>query len=1199
MLLKSLEIQGFKSFPDKTKITFNTGLTAVVGPNGSGKSNISDAIRWVMGEQSTKTLRGGKMEDVIFAGTASRKPQGSATVSLSFDNTDRTLAVDSDEVTITRRYYRSGESEYLINGAQVRLKDLNELFMDTGLGRDGYAMIGQGRIAEIVGAKSKERREIFEEAAGISKYRYRRAEAERRLDQAQENLLRLYDILSELEGRVEPLRIQSEKAAEFLKLSERKKVLEVSLCLKTLEQCSAVLKEQENRLLIARGEEQRLSAEAERVEQQIQQAYERRNSWVAKSDEYRRIRENLQTRSSELKAQAAVKENELAHVRENIARTEEALKRQEQTSRQQEEAIQEREAQALQLQDKLDGLKQEAQALQQSLEELTRQGREADQALFALNERAGQLALDISRHNMTIITLQNAIQDEQERLLAGEQEIGALEAQLSSEAETMEGIDGLLREIEERKASLKNTIAGYELKLKGRQTKYDELKQRHQELDLAEKEKLQRARLLLDLEQSLEGFADSVRAVMRWQKNGSQKGIHGTVASLVSVREEYAVAMETALGGSLQHVVVADENVAKACIRRLQQEKAGRATFLPLTSVKGNLLQERGLEDCPGFVGLGAELVTCLPEYQGIIRSLLGRIVIAEDLDAAAAIAKKYGYRFRVVSLDGQQVNAGGSFTGGSASRERGILSRKNEAERLQQESQVLHEKKEELARQGSELASEIGRLRAQIEGAKSELIVAGEDAVRFSGDKKRYEMNRQQLSQRRQQLEQQKAQSTGRIEAQQKKMAEAREELALASAENEDLKEKLSAHQGRENDMTRRREELTAAISDCTVREVALQKDLETARRDADELRRQKFADRDEADRLLKQKESLQVTAEELRLSGVRLGEESEDCLRRMEEYGGKIEEARQRQTDAEAEASSLRQQAGEVSARKEKAAAELARLDEQKLAAQKDYDAVIRKLWEEYELTRSEASALAEPMEDPAAASRELSSIKGKIRAMGSVNLSAIEEYKEVSARYTFLKEQVEDASNARDELLRLIQDLTKEMERIFKENFAAINRYFGEIFRELFGGGSAELRLEDENDVLGCGIEIMVQPPGKIIKNLAALSGGEQSFVAIAIYFAILKVRPAPFCVLDEIEAALDDVNVNRYAAYLRGICQKTQFILITHRRGTMEEADVLYGVTMQEQGVSKLLELKVTELSRDSDNGNQTASQKEEA
>ncbi|MBQ4051761.1 MAG: AAA family ATPase, partial [Oscillospiraceae bacterium] len=571
MILRSLEIQGFKSFPDKTKITFNTGLTAVVGPNGSGKSNISDAIRWVMGEQSTKALRGGKMEDVIFSGTAARKPQGSATVSLTFDNTDRALAVESDEVTITRRYYRSGESEYLINGAQVRLKDLNELFMDTGLGRDGYAMIGQGRIAEIVGAKSKERREIFEEAAGISKFRYRRIEAERRLEGAQENLLRLYDILSELEGRVEPLRIQSEKAAEFIKLADRKKALEVSLWLQTLDRYNAALKEQENRFLIAKGDEERLTAEAGRIEEAIRAAYERRNSWMAKADEFRRIRENIQNRMAELKADAAVRENELEHTCESIAQVEEELRRQEQSSLEIDRFIKEREKEAENIRQVIENLLSEAESLRTQMEELSREGEEADRELFRLSEQSNQLTLDISRFNLTISTLHNAVLDEQERLEAGENELAALEAQLASEAEAMEGLDGLLSEIEEHKRSLENTIAGYDMKRKGRQTKYDELLARHQELDLAEKEKLQRAKLLMDLEENLEGFAHSVRAVMRWQKNGVQKGIHGTVAGLIRVKEEYTVAVETALGGSLQHIVVADENVAKACIRRLQQ----------------------------------------------------------------------------------------------------------------------------------------------------------------------------------------------------------------------------------------------------------------------------------------------------------------------------------------------------------------------------------------------------------------------------------------------------------------------------------------------------------------------------------------------------------------------------------------------------------------------------------------------------
>ena len=1182
MLLKSLEIQGFKSFPDKTKITFNQGLTAVVGPNGSGKSNISDAIRWVMGEQSTKTLRGGKMEDVIFSGTATRKPQGSATVSLSFDNTDRTLAVESDEVTITRKYYRSGDSEYLINGSPVRLRDLNELFMDTGLGRDGYAMIGQGRIAEIVSAKSKERREIFEEAAGIAKFRFRRAEAERKLEQAQENLLRLYDILNELESRVGPLREQSEKAAAFLRLSEEKRTLEVSLWLKTLERYRTTLQEQENRWLIAKGDEERLAAEADQIENAIREAAEQMQACLVKSDEYGRIKENLQNRMAQLKAETAVRENELRHTTEELSRLDDELKQQQQSAAQSGQAAKQKEALARQLEKELAEAEERLADKRQELAQLARQGEDADQRLDALTAEGNQIALDLSRLNLLMVTLQNGITDEQARLAQSEQETAALEAQLSSEAETMEGIQGLLEEIAGRKDALENTIRGYEMKQQSRQSRYDQMQQKHQALELTRREKLQRAGLLEDLERNLEGFAHSVRAVMRWKQNQSQRGIHGTVASLLTVPDQYATAIETALGGSLQNIVVADEQVAKACIRRLQQEKAGRATFLPLTSVKGNLLRENGLEDCSGFVGLASQLVQCDLEYQGVLRFLLGRIAVAEDLDAAAALAKKFGYRFRVVTLDGQQVNAGGSFTGGSAVREQGILSRKNEIQRLRTEAGKVEQEQQELAGKAGELLAELGRLKAQIEGARSELVVAGEDAIRFSADQKRYEMNRAQLNQRREQLAVQRAQSEEKIASARQQIAGAKEEIATLTARQEALQRQLAEDQGDQTALSRQREALSEAISQAALKMALLQKDLEGARRDAEDLLKQQSGQKDRTAQLMKRQEELKVTAEELRLSGERLTAEEQDALRQVGEYDERITQVLARRQEIEGETTRLRQEAREASARKEQAAGQLARLDEQKLSAQKDYDSIIQKLWEEYELTRSEAVAIAQPLPDPAEAAKELAALKNRIRSLGTVNLSAIEEYREVSGRYEFLKKQVEDAAHSRDELLNLIRDLTREMERIFRESFDRINRHFGEIFRSLFGGGNASLQLEDEEDVLNCGIEILVQPPGKIIKNLAALSGGEQSFVAIAIYFAILQVRPSPFCVLDEIEAALDDVNVTRYAAYLREICGNTQFILITHRRGTMEEADVLYGVTMQEQGVSKLLELKVTEL-----------------
>ena len=1183
MRLSSLEIQGFKSFPDKTKIDFDKGMTVVVGPNGSGKSNISDAMRWVLGEQSTKTLRGGKMEDVIFAGTATRKPMGSACVSLTFDNTDRTLPVEEDAVTITRRYYRSGESEYLLNGRAIRLRELNEMLMDTGLGKDGYSMIGQGRIAEIIAAKSRERREIFEEAAGIAKYRYRREEAERKLTQAQENLLRLYDILSELESRVGPLKEQSEKAEQFLSLSEEKKKLEVSLWLQTLDSYRESLREQENKCLIARGDAERLQAEADRIEQQIQEVFTRTQNCLTKSEEYRQIRENLQNRIAAHRSDIAVHENERTHCLLEQKRMKNEIAGADAQAGERAAAILAASEEEKGLEQKLESLQKEEQLAREEQQKLLEKGKSYDSETGDLQAKLSALALDISRFSMTITASERSAADERLRLREAEDGIRSAEEKTVQQKAAIAEVDGLLEEIVARRESLTNTEKGLQIKFSGKEDALKRLQQQYQDLELEEKGKLQRANLLRDLEENMEGFAHSVKSVLNWQKNGVQKGVHGTVAQLISVPSQYALAIETALGGALQNLIVADEETAKSCIRRLQREKAGRATFLPLTSVKGTLLDQPGLDREPGFVGLASELIETDPAYRGIARFLLGRIVIASDLDAASDMAKKNRYRFRVVTLDGQQVNVGGSFTGGSAARTQGLLSRRGEAAALRKEADDLRSQKQAVAQKGRELKAELDGIQAQIEGTRSELIVAGEDYVRFEGEKKRCETELQSAGERMESFRAQAAQCKEKLAAVEQESHTAADSLAKAKEEKQSVESRLTSRQGRQDQLSTQLEQLAARLSAFSVRRVVLEKDLEAARMRKENLGKERAEAAARQQQLKQEVQKLEETLSGLENSIKTCKQELVTFTAHIRDYEKKNEQILAERTRLEGETISLRQKSREASLQKERAAGEQARLDEQKQTIQRDYDHLVSRLWEEYELTPREAEAVRVPMESVSEGNRQLGILKNRIKALGSINVAAIEEYREVSGRYAFLKTQVDDAAGARDELLQLIENLTSEMKTIFGTAFETINRNFGKIFAELFGGGNASLQLEDPEDVLECGIEIIVQPPGKIIKNLAALSGGEQAMVAVAIYFAILKVRPSPFCVLDEIEAALDDVNVSRYAAYLRSICDKTQFILITHRRGTMEQADVLYGVTMQESGVSRLLQLKISQLS----------------
>ena len=1185
MRLRSLEIQGFKSFPDKTKIEFDEGMTVVVGPNGSGKSNISDAIRWVLGEQSTKALRGGKMEDVIFAGTAARKPLGMATVSLTFDNFDRTLPVESDEVAITRRYFRSGESEYLVNGKPVRLRDLSEMLMDTGLGRDGYSMIGQGRIAEIISAKSRERREIFEEAAGIAKYRFRREEAERKLEQAQENLLRLYDILSELEGRVGPLKEQAEKAERFLALSEEKKKLEISLWLLQLQKLREDLKEQENRCLIARGEDERLKNEADRLEQQIQEAYDQTRDCLTKSEEYRQIRENLQNRIAAGKSEIAVHENERTHALLEQKRLRDELAGGEAAEKAGAAAIFEARKKLQTLREKLQELERQEQEAKAQAEAVADAGKSAGDEAAALQSQLAQCTLDISRFTMAITAASRSEADERDRQAADKEALREAEGKLAAETGSRAELNGLLDEIRGKRETLQNTLSGYQLKLQSRREAADQIHRQVQDLELEEKGKLQRASLLRDLESHMEGFNHSVKTVMGWKQRGQMDGVHGTVAGLIEVPENYAVAIETALGAGLQNIVVENEETAKACIRRLQRERAGRATFLPLTAVRGNLLNEPGLIHEPGFVGIASELVGVSDRYKGAVRFLLGRIAVASDLDTAADIAKKYRYKFRIVTLDGQQINAGGSFTGGSAARSQGILSRRGEAEALKREADAIRARKEAASRKEAAARQELQTLTQRLEEVREELMAVSEDLVRFEGELGRAKDEIESAAARKAALSAQIREGDEKLSALETERMENEAALKTAELKKAELEAKLKARQGSQDELSGKLDEMTARLNQLSIEKIVLQKDTETAETNLQSVLDARQAAREKREETEKAAAALEEKVKTLEADIQSGREQVEAFTRQVAEYGEKNEAMLKRRTQLEGETLSLRQQSRELSARKERAAGESARLQEQKTAIQRDYDQLVARMWEEYELTPREAAELKTELASASEGNRQLGILKNQIKALGSINVSAIEEYKEVSERYRFLKRQVDDAASARDELLGLIDQLTGEMKELFGSAFHEINRHFGEIFRELFGGGKASLQLDDPSDILECGIEILVQPPGKIIKNLAALSGGEQALVAVAIYFAILKVRPSPFCVLDEIEAALDDVNVARYAAYLKGISDKTQFILITHRRGTMEEADTLYGVTMQESGVSKLLQLKVSQLEKE--------------
>lgn len=1184
MKLKAVEMQGFKSFPDRTKLTFDDGITVIVGPNGSGKSNISDAIKWVFGEQSVKSLRGAKMEDVIFGGSASRKPTGFAWVSLFIDNTDRSIDIDTDEVVITRRLYRSGESEYRINNNPVRLKDINETFMDTGLGRDGYSVIEQGKIAEIVSAKSTQRREIFEEAAGISKFRYRKTEAERKLTQAEDNLIRLRDIMQELEDRVGPLKAQSEKAKQYVVLAEEKKSLEISLWLEQLAKLGRQMAELEDKTLLAANDRttaQKRLEEIERETEEIQQKTQELNLYIEHKRD--RIRE-WETAISEAKVNAAVKQNTVTHNEDTIRELQDEWERSMLS--------------AGELEEKLTGLREDFALLQKEAEETARRWEESQKALEAKRQEERRLATEqsalalqkqelqenIHRAELSAETAGTLAEETVDRLEALRGQAKNKDENLTRLREELAGHRAFAEELRERLESLQNSKNGYLFKLKSRSDKIAEVESRQRNSEKLAGEKLQRAQVLTDLEKNYESFNNSVKFVMKQAGAGALRGVIGPVSALIRTENRYSTAVEIALGAAIQNIVVQDETAAKRAIALLKERGAGRATFLPLTNIRANPIRESDLAARGGYVGLASELVQCEERYRAVMDSLLGRTVVAEDIDAAAAIAKAYGYRYRAVTLDGQVVNAGGSLTGGSVNKNASILSRRGEIDALTAEAKKYAAQVEELETQLTELRREADTIRATVEGIAAEEKTAREDLISAQTLVSRLTASTEEAEQLNEQALREYDELTARVEELRKQKLTGGELVKKLTEEVARLNrmdvESTAAHTA----LTEAIEEAARQVTDLQMEAITRRKDCEAAQSVIAQLENQQSGSeaaltelRQKQEQLQKENEAIRAEIEEITAGAAGGGSEIETLRRDIKEADG------QKDT-LEARRSILTRESGDAITKREAAASELVRLQEKSEAMQEQQNGISTKMWEEYELTRSEAAETAIPLEDVPAAQKRLTELRGRIRGLGAVNVAAIEEYEEVSGRYRFMKEQIDDAENAKKELTRLIAELSAKMSAIFTERFAGINRHFGEIFRELFGGGHAELRLTDATDPLETGIEIIVQPPGKIIKNLSALSGGEQAFVAICIYFAILRVNPAPFVLIDEIEAALDDVNVGKFAAYLHRMTDHTQFISITHRRGTMEQGDVLYGVTMEEEGISKLLRLDVAEMEK---------------
>ncbi len=1182
MLLKSLEIQGFKTFPDKTKLIFDKGITAVVGPNGSGKSNISDAIRWVLGEQSAKALRCSKMEDVVFNGTDNRKKVGYAEVTLTIENKDRSLPFDGDSVAVTRRYYRSGDSEYLINKAAVRLKDIHELFMDTGLGRDGYSMISQGKIDSIVASKSEDRREIFEEASGISRYRYRKTEAERKLSQTEENLLRLRDILTELEDRVGPLEKQAQKARSYLEYAKEKEGLEISLWLDTLDKSAKILREQDDKISVAREQHDNAVKALEDIEKETEGIYSSTGEFSSKMDEIRRENSELEQKISEINAKVSVEENNIKHNLEQIDRLKGELEAIDLDSDKIQRETEEKKEKAVKLKAELEEKNKELSDVTVSLSEIMEDDGKSSTLLQQHNSELTRLNTELANVRVDKITTAAAISDIKSRLANIDTSLLTKTTQLEQLQKAETDYTEMSSDLEKELVSAQNSLHGCERLLEKKQKKRDEIREQGNrvKLDIGQSER--HIAFLENLERNLEGFNQSVKAVVKEAKKGTLMGIHGPVSRVIKVPEEYAVAIETALGAAMQNIVTETEEDAKRAIAFLKKRDAGRATFLPRSTIRGNELQEKGLENVSGFVGIASTLCECEDKYSGILKSLLGRICIADNLDNAVEIARKYSYRFRVVTLDGQVVNAGGSLTGGSLNKKTGLLSRVSEIEKEKKKLAKLNTEIEDLRRDYVNAQSECGTLEANLISARDTLSSVREEKIRVDTEMKTSSEQITALQADLSVLTQEKGECASKREDLEKTLQTAEKKLSDLEKAIEQAQSKIDDVSGDLAEQTEKREKLTGRLSEIKLDIVTITKDIEiiegeirSAAAQSTDNREKKQSLTDEIELVLnknKQTEKI-IYAHRGEISRLR-----HDCVYNNE----KIAKLSEQRAKLEKRSSELRRLERERSDEKETIGKELARLEERKTNLQKQYDDIIRKLWEEYELTPRQAQETCVKVENVTAATKRLSELKSKIKALGSVNVAAIDEYKEVSERYEFMKTQVGDVEKSKKEIISLIGDLTKQMKEIFVERFALINKNFGETFTELFGGGKASLSLTNEEDILNSGIEITCHPPGKLVSHLELLSGGERALVAIALYFAIMKVSPAPFCVMDEIEAALDEVNVDRFAQYLRRMNDNTQFILITHRRGTMEEADVLYGVTMQDEGISKLLELHSSEV-----------------
>ena len=1200
MRLKTLELQGFKSFPDKTVISFDRGITVVVGPNGSGKSNLSDAMRWVLGEISSKNIRGGKMEDVVFAGSQQRSPMGYAEVSVTFDNTEEEGKVVSlaeyDEITVTRRYYRVGDSEYFINRKAVRLRDIHELFLNTGLGRDGYSIIGQGRIAEIISQKNDERRAIFEEAAGIARYRYQKTEATKKLEDTESNLVRIEDIAGVLGERLPPLEKESEKAKKYLELRDAKMAVDIALSLFDVDTAKSAADDLSGKLILAKT----AFTEADEARETLERDEENtRNEEMSVKLETERVAAKILSLSGsihESEANARLTENNAVHLKETLRSSEEKI-------RASKETLSSAEAEERRLSNEYDAAKKRADILSEKEEAAAGRVLMAEQALSDHEEETADLESEISvlRNEQTQAVVAVSVaaaraESNSQKFAEFEKNIEKYTADIALFDRRIETAKDKIDGYRKREASLKTEFENILVQKRDYENKIKTLTEQKNNTFLEISQRKHKIQNLIRMEEFLEGYAGAVRFVVGEHKNGkiqlpdgSPAKIYGPVSRLISVPDQYSTALEIAFGQSLQNIVVEDEASAKAAIAYLKKKNAGRATFYPITTMHGNELSEHDVPAAhrAGFVSVASALVECDEQYRGIVRSLLGKILIAKDIDSANKIAKAMNFRYRIVTLDGQVINAGGSFTGGSFSSDGRILSRRVQIDKLGDEVKTLEDTllriKGDIDKQTSLLDESRKRedsVRASSSGLKTlfdaentqlSVLISNRDVQQqtLDGLHEEYERLTSEIRLVRAQaeaLEHQKLAYSEKIRGSEDKMERLAKRKSALSAE---LKTAQSAH--------------TAAVLEKTKAEANLDM--------LGQMLRNAEAHTEDVRNTL---EMLQLTVSETS-EKIRLGEEEivrtkEQILKLQSELAQteqrKTENA-QRSLELEKKLTEFRLKNRELGDKRDLLYRTYTKIEAEYQSVRERRDKLIAFLWDEYELTYTEAAkrcVMKVTAENRLESVSAQNKYKNQIRALGSVNVNAIEEYKEVKKQYDDLDAQIEDLKKSKESLLTIITELELTMQRDFMTTIEAINVNFGRVFAELFGGGRAEIKLSDPANVLESGIDINVAPPGKVIKNMSLLSGGEQAFVAIALYFAILNVNPSPFCILDEIEAALDEVNVDKFAEYVKKYSDKTQFVIITHRRGTMEAAERLYGVTMHEKGISDVISIDVSEIEK---------------